>query len=503
MLLKPESTCWRVSNAERVGLIVDVQDYYRAAREAMGRARRSIHILGWAWDPSTLFAPDGEAEHGPDDRWGPWLRDFAVEHREVDVRLLVWKSALPVAATQNFFPHRARALFGDTPVNFRLDGALPLGACHHQKVIVIDDELAFAGGCDVGPDRWDTQAHRDDDPHRRKPGGGFFDARHETMCVFDGHPARDMGALFRARWKRASGETLAEPDSHAIGGSDAWPPCIAVALKGVRTGISRSEPHWRHYPEIRETEKLHLASIGAARRFIYLENQYFACPVMAEALAARLEEADGPEIMLVSTQHSPSWFDQMTMDRTRLLFLKRLKASDHYGRLSAFCPVTAEGRIIIVHSKLSIIDNDLVRVGSANLNNRSTGFDTECDLSFEAEGPAQEVAIARFRAHLIAHWLAQPTEIVAEGIKTQGLAATVAALDDPARPRLQPIAHRPIGAFGAFVATYHIGDPTGPGDSWRPWLRRRALKENLRHAALVLEQQGLDAPAEVLRDETV
>ena len=59
---------------------------------------------------------------------------------------------------------------------------------------------------------------------------------------------------------------------------------------------------------------------------------------MAEALAARLKEEDGPEIVLVSTQHSPSWFDRMTMDRTRILFLKRLKSRWTAG--AAATPIT-------------------------------------------------------------------------------------------------------------------------------------------------------------------
>ena len=38
----------------------------------------------------------------------------------------------------------------------------------------------------------------------------------------------------------------------------------------------------------------------------------------------------------------------------------------------------------MVHSKVMIVDDTLLRVGSANLNNRSMGTDTECDLALEA-----------------------------------------------------------------------------------------------------------------------
>ena len=164
VLLKPGSTCWRRETANRAGLIIDMQDYFAAAKAAMLKARRSIHLLNWAFDPETWFLPDKEGKGPPSDTFGPFLKHLAIDKPELDVRILCWRSALPVAATQNFFPHRAKACFKDTPVRFRLDGSLPMGACHHQKVLVVDDELAFCGGGDIAPDRWDSAEHLDDDP---------------------------------------------------------------------------------------------------------------------------------------------------------------------------------------------------------------------------------------------------------------------------------------------------------------------------------------------------
>ena len=88
--------------------------------------------------------------------------------------------------------------------------------------------------------------------------------------------------------------------------------------RASRPGVSRTCGAWREHPRCARCEALHLASIRAAKRCIYMENQYFTSPLIAEALAARLREPDGPEVVLVSTEHSPSYFDQVTMDRTRL-----------------------------------------------------------------------------------------------------------------------------------------------------------------------------------------
>jgi phosphatidylserine/phosphatidylglycerophosphate/cardiolipin synthase-like enzyme len=506
LLLVPQSTCWRTARAPRTGLIVDVEDYYAAAREAMSHARRSVHILGWAWDPDTPFTPAAPGGGEPE-RWGPFVRALADANPRLDVRILVWKSSLPIAATQNFFPHRARACFAGSNVEFRLDSSIPLGACHHQKVIVVDDRLAFCGGCDVGPDRWDTHLHHDDDPRRhtghggRSSGKGFFECRHETMAVVDGEAASVLGQLFRNRWERSCGEILL-PMSDQAEGYDPWPSGVAVAFKDALIGIARSEPQWGHFSEVRETERLHLASIAAAKRLIYMENQYFASPIMAEALAHRLEDPDGPEIFLVSTQHSPSWFDQMTMDRTRLLFLRRLREADKHGRLTTVCPVTPGGRSIIVHSKLSIIDDELVRIGSANLNNRSTGFDTECDLAVEAQDAAGREAIAKFRNDLIGHWIAQPAAALAAAVQAQGtVAKAILALDGG--KRLPPIPQKPITAWDSFIAHAHLGDPAGPRDSWAPWMRRWELRKQLRRLSVELQRAGLESPADDLSPETV
>lgn len=457
-------------------------DYFKAAREAMKAARRSVHLLNWAFVAKTLFDP-GPGGVGPEaDRFGPFLKTLAAERPDLDVRVLCWRSSLPVAATQGFFPLSDRACFQGSAVKFRLDGRLPFGACHHQKMIIIDDALAFCGGGDIGPDRWDTALHLDDDPRREKTRADnrCFDSRHEMMALVDGPPARDLGDLFRARWLRATGETLPATDGFA---PDAWPAGVEPVFHKVAVGLSRSSAKWRGYPEIRENEALTLASIAQAKHCIYMENQYFTSPLVAEALARRLEEPRGPEVVLVSTQHSPSWFDQLTMDRTRSRFIERLREANAHDRLRVYSPVTTLGRTIIVHAKLTIIDDVFLRIGSSNMNNRSIGFDTECDLSLEASGAgaaATRRAINDIRTHLVAHWLGcSQARLEAAVGEARGLGKAIEALRAGGRCRLRPIEPKKLGPLSAFIATFHLGDPIQPGDSWRPWRRRAAIRSSI------------------------
>jgi phosphatidylserine/phosphatidylglycerophosphate/cardiolipin synthase-like enzyme len=481
MLLEPGTTCWRRETAGRAALLIDMADYFDAAMKAMAKARHTVHILNWAFEPQTLFHPQPGCTGPQGDRIGNFLKTLAKENPKLDIRILCWKSALPVAATQNFFPLADRKEFLASGVNFVLDGKLPMGASHHQKVVVVDDAIAFCGGGDIGPDRWDTALHLDDDPRREKTRTkrrdkghpNDFDSRHEAMGLVEGAPAKALGDLFRERWTRATGEILDPPPATR----PAWPAGIAAPFKGVETGLSRTVGAWRQFPEVREAEALHLAAIAQARRCIYMENQYFTSPLIATALARRLGEPDGPEVVLIGTEHSPSYFDQMTMDGTRVKFIERLKRADRHGRFQSYSPVTTLGRIIIVHAKLTIIDDRLLRIGSANINNRSMGFDTECDLSFEATGPAgrgNRAEIARLRTRLLAHWLGCEGAIVETAVRRAGgVGAGLEALRLAGYARLRPIELKPLGPVGETVADYHLGDPYGPADSWRPWRRKR------------------------------
>lgn len=496
MLLTAGTTCWRLSTARRASLLIDMADYYLAARAAMASARRSIHLLNWAFEPQTPFAPQPGGQAEGTDRFGDVLKRLADENPALDVRLLCWKSALPVAATMDFFPVRDRRFFAGSKSKFVLDGRLPLGAAHHQKMIVVDDSIAFCGGGDIAPDRWDTMAHLDDDPRReRTPGSGrFYDSRHEVMAVVEGAPAAILGDLFRDRWRHATGETLGAAEPPPEGPSPAWPAHLQADFRQTAVGVSRTWASWRGSPAIREVEALTYACIALARRSIYIENQYFTSPIVAEALAARLEERDGPDIVLVSPHQSPSYFDQLTMDRTRSRFLQRLREADRHGRLHCYSPVTTLGRNIIVHAKLTIIDDVLMRVGSANMNNRSMGFDTECDLTIEATEPeagAARAAIAGLRDRLLAHWLGCESASVRRAIASHGgVGRAIEALRQTGHSRLRPIPPSRLGPAADFIAAFHIGDPVGPPDSWMPWRRRAQLRvesarmvERLRRAA--------------------
>jgi phosphatidylserine/phosphatidylglycerophosphate/cardiolipin synthase-like enzyme len=475
--LQPGRTCWAAERAERAAMLIDSQRYFAVVGEAIKHARRSIWILGWTFDPRTLMDP-GERGEGHD-AIGDLCKAAAA--RGVEVRVLPWNSAFPISASQRFYPQRAQGKFKGTGVHFVLDDRLPTGACHHQKLVVVDEGLGFCGGGDFAIDRWDTPEHPDKDPRRCLPEGRPHAPRHEVMMMVEGAPARVMADLCRDRWLRATGEA---PPPLEPPYDDCWPASVQAEFGAVSVGVARTDP----VLSARETEALHLRAITAAQRCIYLENQYVTSPLIADALAARLAEPEGPEVVIVTTRHSPSWFDRATMDRTRDGFVDRLRAADRYGRFAAYCPLTPGGKTIIVHSKVSVVDDRLVRAGSANLNNRSAGFDTECDLAIETSDEAGRMAAIGFRDRLIAHFVAAEPQLFAAMARELGVRGAIERLDDRPSRRLAPLDTGKKTAAEVLVSAWSIGDPISIEDAWRPWKRRPALQRHRdRLAAALLE----------------
>jgi len=491
-ILTPGDTCWRREHASRAAFLVDTEAYFNALAEILPKAQKSIYLLGWGFDPRTRLAPDGF--DGPDDpdEIGRILVELSRRRPELDIRLLIWKSALPISASQNFFPHRGRRWFRGTTVQLRLDESVPLGACHHQKVLVVDDAVAICGGGDISVDRWDTAGHLDDDERRIMPDQDYHPPRHEVMMMVDGAAASALGDLFRARWRRSADEVVPKSTSSSI---DPWPTRVPAHMHDVQVAIARTEPSWKRDEMVEEIRRLTLTSIFEAKDIIYLENQYFTSPIYAEALAARLAEPDGPEVVLVSTGYSPSWFDQLTMDRARNNMLWRLRAADVFGRLHTYWPVTRSGQEVIVHSKVTIIDDRLARVGSANLNNRSGGFDTECELAVEAQNDDDRRAISALRDRLVGHYMGCTGDAVAKARQERGgLGAAISALNHDRR--LRPLGPREMTTLGNMIATFHIGDPADVADSWRIFRRRERLYQasrRLSHAINEGRERALQA----------
>lgn len=477
-------TCWRRVHARRLAFLVDGQAYFSAFKSAVVRARRSILVLSWDFNSRIRLTPDAPAGDSWPGELGAFLNAIVSRPGGPEAHVLNWDFAMIYAFERELFPVFKLDWRTHRRLHFRLDDHHPPGGSHHQKVVVVDDRVAFLGGFDPTVVRWDTPEHRPDDPRRTRPDGSRYGPFHDVQVIVEGEAAAALGDLARERWKRATGRTLEPPAVE----SDPWPPGLAHDLADVVVGLARTDPEWQGRPAVHEVERLHLETIRAARRWIYIENQYLSSGRVGTALAERLEEPEGPEVVAVVPQRCSGWLEEATMGVARARLLERLRRADLHGRLRVYYPTVgglAQSACLNVHSKVLVADDELLRVGSANASNRSMRLDTECDLALEAEGdPRLAAAIAGFRDRLLAEHLGVSPEAVAEAIAARGsLVLAVESLRGGSRT-LEPVPvepdvladqiapdselldlERPVGAD--LLTERLIG--TGGGRPWSRW----------------------------------
>lgn len=429
-ILRPGSNCCAIARAERVALLIDSEAYFQAFFRAALNARHSIIILGWDFDSRTRLHFDPVGKDDPPPLLGDFLNHLVHRRRGLQIRILNWDCPMAFGTDRELCPLYG---FGWTPagrVHMRYDDTHPFAGSQHQKVVVIDDAIAFAGGIDLTLRRWDTIGHRTPD-ERRMVDGAPYPPVHDLMIMVDDEAASALGNIARARWLHATGKELRPCPAPA---GNLWPEGFRVDISDVEVGISRTAPPCDGKPAVREVERLYLDMIAAACRTLYIENQYYTSPIITTALEQRLTEPDGPEVVLVLRLLSHGWLEEHTMHVLRCRLLARLFHADHYGRLRVCYPDVPnldEGCCLDVHSKLMIADNSLLRIGSSNLSNRSMGVDSECDVLIEArDKPAVAAAIQDFRDRLLAEHLdCQPAEVRARQETGGSLCAAIDALE--------------------------------------------------------------------------
>jgi phosphatidylserine/phosphatidylglycerophosphate/cardiolipin synthase-like enzyme/uncharacterized membrane protein YdjX (TVP38/TMEM64 family) len=395
-ILSPGETCWVLERADRLAWLVDGEAYFSAFAEVLDSARQQVLILGWdvhsGFDPGsrTGSGPSGPGDGDAGDRTlRSRLTSLARRRRDLHIHILTWDFAMIYALEREPLPSFQLGWRTHRRVRFELDDTHPVGASHHQKVVVVDDALAFVGGFDLTMRRWDRPEHGLEDERRRDPAGKAYGPFHDVQALVSGPAAARLGELARRRWQEATGETLPSPGAGTRGGgpeTDAWPGGLDADHRDVSVGVARTLPELRRRAACREVEALHLEAIRSAQRVIYLENQYFTSHAIGEALAARLDEPDGPEVIFVGPRHQLGWLERSVMGQLRARLLQRLRQADRHGRFLAVYPELPGGdaeHVLNVHSKVMAVDDRFVTMGSANLSNRSMGFDSECNIALE------------------------------------------------------------------------------------------------------------------------
>jgi len=333
-------------------------------------ARDSILLAGWA------FSPDFRLSRG-----GPTLRELLAAS-PAEVRVLAWAGApLPL-----FTPSRAAVrdardrLTRGTRIRMALDARERPLHCHHEKVAVVDGRVAYVGGIDLttlGGDRLDTSDH----PARGSIGWHDAAARVEGPLVADVH---DHVAL---RWHEVTGERLDPPRAAETAGT-----LTAQFVRTVPNGVYDALPDGDY-----RILEAYVRALRSAERLVYLESQFLWAPELVEILAEKLRRPPSDEFAVVLLL--PARPNNGADDTRGQLGV--LVEADRERRLLA-CSLwqPGGGEQVYVHAKIGIVDDRLLLLGSANLNEHSLYNDTEACIVVQDEPLARTTRKRLWQEHL-------------------------------------------------------------------------------------------------------
>jgi phosphatidylserine/phosphatidylglycerophosphate/cardiolipin synthase-like enzyme len=281
------------------------------------------------------------------------------------VRVLLWAgSPAPVFKPARSQVQEARArLVAGTRIRAELDARERPLHCHHEKLVIVDDEVAFVGGIDMtslAGDRYDTSAH---------PAMGRL-GWHDASCRLRGPAVADAANHFRSRWSEIAGERLdaaappPEAGSHEV-----------QVVRTVPEKVYGFVPHG----DFRILES-YLRAVRSAQRLVYLENQFLWSPEVVSVLIDKLRDPPSDDFRVVVLLPSKANNGE---DDTRGQLAMLVEADDGAHRFLATTITARTGTTtdrIYVHAKVGIVDDRWLTVGSANLNGHSFFNDTEMNL---------------------------------------------------------------------------------------------------------------------------
>ena len=457
MTILDGKTTWRVHENARSALLVDGREYYKAFYEAARGARRSILLLGWQFDSDVELVRGDDLPPGvtPEDvELMTFLDTLCRERPELEVRVLAWDHSFFFALERQILQKIVFDVVTSARFKFHWDGTVPLGGSHHQKVAIIDGNIAFTGSQDICQDRWDDSSHRVDHPLRYGRDGEGHKPYHEVQSVVTGQPARSLVEMFVERWRDATGERL---DPSALiaprpRADDAIDFPVTLPMPPATLGMSRTIPEVPGRDEKREVQELLVRAIQSAERLIYIESQYLSSCAMRDALIRRMRDRSRPklEIVAILPRRPERFKEEISIGIPQAECLDIIsKAAAKYGHSLGMFNVVARDEedpdreaFVYIHSKLMIVDDRFMTVGSANFTNRSMSLDSELNLSWEA-GPDDRVlrnAIKRARVRLLLEHVgvfAGARETLRAVLPVRGLVARLDALAASGQARLR------------------------------------------------------------------
>jgi cardiolipin synthase A/B len=398
------SSSYPARAGNRVGPLIDGEPAFRRIAESVESAQQSVWVtVAFLW--ASFEMPDGRGSFF--DVLGRAAR------RGLDVRVLFWRPGdeLSHYRTNAFWgapEHRAHLEAQGFRGQIRWDRAAR-GYCQHQKSWLVDagheTATAFVGGINLNPHSVVAPGHRGEghnhDVYVEIAGPSTVDVHHNFVqrwngaserAGIDGYWGDDAGAdlPFPSREPRPQGPGMVQIQRTMPAGQygDGDP-----AVGGPAHDIAAGE---------RSIFDQYRAAIRAARRSIYLENQYLEVPEMVACCREALER--GIEVVLVLPGDLALTRPAAPIDVQRRAFLDARAALGGYPNftLAGLAGRDSQGERahVYVHSKVMLVDDEWATIGSCNLHAPSLFGNAEMNASFWDPEVVRALRCRLFEEHL-------------------------------------------------------------------------------------------------------
>ena len=460
------------ASTDQSALLIDARNYYRALYAALEQAQHYAIVSGWQFESGLQLLRGEDAKRAVHPvKLVEFLSALCEERPHLTIYLLAWDFSV-VYAKDREWGTAEKFTAAHPRIRFQWDTHPVVGGSHHQKFVVVDGAVGFVGGIDLCDARWDDSDHRSEHPDRVNVVGDPCKPYHDVQACFTGEIVDSLVRVFTDRWALEAGERLSLPSADATVRArfdlERLSDGCAEHICTTHASLSRTRVDARAEPErIGEIFSMFADAISAARRLIYAETQYFTSRSVAKMMITRMQDTSLPklEIVVFLPHGADSAMERMALEDTQeeVLSALMLTAFETGHQLRLLYPASrgADGTetATFIHSKILIVDDQFLMVGSPNLCERSIALDSELAIAWECKDDTDQLTncIQNIRTKLLSEHSGLPAR---EFVQQEGLCEKLGALVERGGTRLRYREVTQRGHLGTFFA--QIFDP---GDS--------------------------------------
>lgn len=400
---------------------VDGQETFKLMYEKIHLAKTSVHIANYDLDPALKFVRNSDVldHHDSNHRHEAYpLQDLLVEKAKegVEVKIIVWEPRLVLrilpgadergidgrADEVNVINEIAERYGISKKLMLRIDSSAPtLTSAHHEKIVIIDNKIAFCGGLDLSNGKWDTSSHEYDNPLR----DANSEPWHDVHAMVTGPVVWDLVYHFHQRWYYSESKNVKKVRRLRIRSN--------YPLRGNHGGVRATALRtWNELDRNGGIQAWYAAMFRKASKSIYIENQFpFQDSFATTLLEKRLKEERQLKVIIVCPMEPNlpgfigSMIAKMSVNDVNDNLATLCRAGDGervrtYSLVSQHPTIATKRRQIYVHSKIMIVDDKWITVGSANIDKNGFRDSSEFNLGITSPRQALELRTRLWQEHL-------------------------------------------------------------------------------------------------------